>query len=153
MWKIVSLIILTSLYIYSSYYYRTNLSSSGFYIAHMVVVNKEVSESVITTHINDGHFISKTYISTPGLSSPSIFTTKGSIIDDINDGTYKMKFVVTQEVNGKVIDINNIGSTIGLAGKVGLEVNESFKVIYHSKNYEIINLESGDGVFLYARGK
>ncbi len=134
----------------SKYYVNTQLTQKGEYKASLYIINEYTTRVDITSNIDESHFVSHSYISSPGIESTAVFVSKGVFIDDSID-SYTIRYNIKQLKHPRIISTEKAGLYINMVGRLGHVIEEDIKMIYHSDNISIFDMNRNNNIITYMR--
>lgn len=147
---IISFLFSLSLLISTEYYVKSKLTEKGEYRASLYLINEHTTKVDISSSVDKNHFVSHSYISTPGLQTTAVFKSNGVFIAKKFD-TYTIRYNMTQLDRPKITSTENANLYINMIGRLGHVIEEDIKMIYHSGNVTIFDMNRNNSVILYLR--
>lgn len=138
--------------IFSFKYVDDKLTKSGEYHASLYIINKnDVSHVRIITHMEGNEFVTRSYLTSPGLSKPVTFLSKGEFIDDDSSGKYHYAYKMKVIDNANLIDPQRADLYMSMVGRLGLPINESITMLFHDKEISIFDMMRNKSVIMYSK--
>lgn len=148
---IVFFICSLSLCIWSYIYANEKLTQDGEYHASHYIVSEYITHFSIVTNIKRNKFVSHTYLSSPGLNKAASFISEGIFLNDDRIGWYAAEYIVREDNKPQIIDQDLAIPYIGMTGRVGMVINDNIETLYHSKNFNIVDMGRNNNIIMFSK--
>lgn len=140
-----------ALLFYVSIYKNGHISQGGEYHASHYVINDDIVNIRIVSHVRDNEFMTRTYLTSPGLSNTATFLSKGRFIDRQDDGTLEYSYSMSLIEPTDVVNAKEARVYMDLVARLGFPIEEHINILYHNNQITVFDMQRNSNVIMYEK--
>lgn len=149
MWYVVVISII--LFMLSLFGNGNSVTRDGEYQSKVYILNKNATSLNIITKVQSDKFVTRSYLNTPAISGTAIFLSEGRFTHGDAVGKFKYVYTMSELERPNILDANNADFYIGMAGRVGLPLEDEVEVIYSNSRITILDMHRNSNVITFIK--